>query len=69
MAGGSIRHTSFSFVEKLLWFSREIKREREREREREGERVNPCSFVVFNIIIRHVFPEDFIEIRQVDQNI
>ena len=29
------------------------------------ERVEPWSFVTFNIVIRHIFPENFIEIAQV----
>ena len=29
------------------------------------ERVKPCFFMTFNIIIRHIFPENFIEIPQV----
>ena len=33
------------------------------------ERVKHCFFVTFNIIIRHVFPENFIEIPQVVQKI
>ena len=32
-------------------------------------RVNPCFFVTFNTIISHIFPENFIEIPQVIQNI
>ena len=31
------------------------------------ERVKPLFFVTFNIIIRHIFPENFIEIPQVIQ--
>ena len=27
--------------------------------------LKPCFFVVFNIFIRHIFPENFIEIPQV----
>ena len=42
-------------------------RERERERERVGGRETPCFFVTFNIIISHVFPENFIEFPQVVQ--
>ena len=33
------------------------------------ERVKPCFFVTFNIIISHTFPENFIEIPQVVQKI
>ena len=33
------------------------------------ERVKPCFFVTFNIIIRHIFPENFIEIPRVVQKI
>ena len=33
------------------------------------ERVKPSLFVTFNIIIRHVFPENFIEIIQVVQKL
>ena len=33
------------------------------------ERVKPCFFVTLNIIISHVFPENFIEIPQVVQKI
>ena len=29
------------------------------------ERVKPCPFVTFDIIIIHIFPENFIEIPQV----
>ena len=29
------------------------------------ERLKPLLFVIFNIIIRHIFPENFIEISQV----
>ena len=55
----------------------ERERDRERERERETDRQadrqtdrqrqRPCFFVTFNIIISHVFPENFIEIPQVVQ--
>ena len=31
--------------------------------------VKPCFFVTFNIIISHIFPENFIEIPQVVQKI
>ena len=33
------------------------------------ERVEPCFFVTFNIILKHVFPENFIEFTQVVQEI
>ena len=33
------------------------------------ERVKPCFFVIFNMIINHIFPENFIEIPQVFQKI
>ena len=33
------------------------------------ERVKPCDFVTFNIIISHIFPEYFIKIRQVVEKI
>ena len=33
------------------------------------ERVKPYRFAIFNIIISHIFPENFIEIAQVVQNI
>ena len=33
------------------------------------ERVKPRFFVTFNIIIRHIFPENFIEINQVVQKL
>ena len=33
------------------------------------ERVKPCFFVTFNIILRHIFPENFIEFPQVVQKI
>ena len=42
----------------LLWFF-------EKERVSSKERVKPCFFVTFNIIISHIFPENFIEITQV----
>ena len=32
-------------------------------------RVKPCYFVTFNIILRHIFPENFIEFPQVVQKI
>ena len=32
-------------------------------------RVKPCYFVTFNIMASHIFPENFIEIIQVVQNI
>ena len=34
-----------------------------------SDRMRPCFFVTFNIIISHVFPENFIEILQVLQKI
>ena len=33
------------------------------------ERVNPWFFVTFNIILKHIFPEKFIEFLQVVQKI
>ena len=33
------------------------------------ERVKPCLFATFNIIISHIFPENFTEIPQVVQKI
>ena len=33
------------------------------------ERVKPSSFVTFNLILRHIFPENFIEFPQVGQKI
>ena len=33
------------------------------------ERVKPWFFVTFNIILRHIFPENFIEFPQVVQKI
>ena len=33
------------------------------------ERVKPWSFVTFNIILKHIFPESFIEFPQVVQKI
>ena len=33
------------------------------------ERVKPCFFVTFDIIISHIFPENFIEIPQVVQKL
>ena len=33
------------------------------------ERVKPCFFVTFNIIIRYIFSENFIEIPQVVQKL
>ena len=48
---------------------RERERERQRETERERARERPCFLVTFNIIISHVFPENFIEIPQVFQKI
>ena len=33
------------------------------------ERVKPCFFLTFNIILRHIFPEKFIEFPQVAQKI
>ena len=33
------------------------------------ERVKPWFFVIFNIILRHIFPENFIEFPQVVQKI
>ena len=33
------------------------------------EKVKPCFFVTFNIIISHIFPEYFIEIPHIIQNI
>ena len=33
------------------------------------ERTKPWFFMIFNIILRHIFPEDFIEFPQVVQKI
>ena len=33
------------------------------------ERVKPCFFVTFDIILSHIFPENLIEISQVSQKI
>ena len=33
------------------------------------ERIKPCFFVIFNIIIRHIFPENFTEMSQVVQKL
>ena len=49
----AVMHTPCSFSKNL--FSRE--------------RVKPCCFVTFNIIVSHICPENFIEITQVVQNI
>ena len=47
-------------------FQRKSEREREREREREAEAM---VFLTFNMIIIQIFPENFIEIRQVVQKV
>ena len=43
-----------------LWFSKNVSSK---------ERVKPWFFVTFNIILRHMFPENFIEFPQVVQKI
>ena len=39
------------------------------ERKRERERLKLWVFLTFNIIITHIFPENFIEIREVVQKV